>query len=59
MRKGEETGVVVGEATDEWGWVIKLRAVYDPVARQYVGEGTLGDPPEALRVPAIDGEVTP
>jgi hypothetical protein len=59
MQRGDEQGVIVGTLRDEWGWVIELRGTYDAQARQYVLTGELGAPPEGLRIPLLDGEVTP
>jgi hypothetical protein len=55
LTRGDAQGVVVGTLRDEWGWTIELRGVLDPETRQYVLTGTLGAPPDALRVDAIDG----
>jgi hypothetical protein len=58
---GEWTGFIrrsadgiSGELRDEWGWVVRLRGTRQPDG-SYALTGTLGDPPAALRIGAIDG----
>ena len=48
---------VHGWLTDAWGWSITITGVRDTAGGGYLLTGTLGDPPKALRVPAIDDEV--
>ena len=43
-----------GSLKDEWGWVITLKAEAQPDG-SYKLTGILGEPPDCLRVPAIDG----
>jgi hypothetical protein len=43
-----------GFVKDEWGWIITLKAVAQPDG-SYKLKGILGEPPDCLRVPAIDG----
>lgn len=54
VRKGEEPGTVVGTCTDGWGWEIAFTASWDAARRGYIGQGTLGPVPEALRVAGFD-----
>lgn len=55
LTKGAEPGTVTGTLTDRWGWSVTLHGTLQP-GGGYVLTGTLGEPPAALRVPAIDGE---
>ena len=56
LKKGTETGTIVGELTDRWNWRIAIAGTFDEATRQYVLTGTLGEPPAALRVAATDAE---
>lgn len=49
-------GRLEGWISDQWGWEIALTAEVDRVTGDWVLEGQLGEPPAALRVPAIDDE---
>ncbi len=55
IRKDQKTGTIVGRLVDNWGWTITLAATPDP-AGGYTLTGTLGDVPDALRIPLVDGE---
>lgn len=56
LRRGEHPGSIVGELVDSWGWRIELYGVRSPEGG-YVLSGKLGgEVPDAVRVPAIDGE---
>ena len=52
LRKDADSGLVVGEIADEWGWVISLIATRkeDGSYAQRIGDR------RNLRIPAIDGE---
>ena len=54
MLKRDETGAIVGELRDEWGWTIALTAT-PADGGGYALVGTLGEPPDSLRIAAIDG----
>lgn len=43
-----------GQIRDSWGWVITLKAEAQDDG-SYKLTGVLGEPPDCLRVPAIDG----
>lgn len=43
-----------GRLVDEWGWAITLTAEQQDDG-SYKLTGSLGEPPDCLRVPAIDG----
>jgi len=49
------TGRIEGWIQDAWGWTVTLTGTRDTEGGGYILEGTLGDPPDSLRVPAIDG----
>lgn len=55
LRKGSDPGTVVGTLTDRFGWTVSLHGTLQP-GGGYSLTATLGDPPESLRVTAIDGE---
>ena len=55
LKRGDN-GTVEARITDEWGWSIDITGRFDEATRQYVLTGLLGEPPAALRVPAIDTE---
>ena len=55
LRKDKATGVVAGLLRDAWGWEITLAATPDP-AGGYTLTGMLGDVPDALRIPLLDGD---
>lgn len=54
LRKGEAHGIVRGEMRDKWGWVVSIYGELQE-GGVYKLTGTLGDPPESLRISAIDG----
>lgn len=54
---GPGPGEVQGWLEDEWQWRITITGVRDTAGGGYLLTGTLGDPPKALRVPAIDDEL--
>lgn len=47
-------GRLEGFIIDEWLWPITFVAELDPATGDWVVTGQLGDPPDSLRVPAID-----
>lgn len=53
--KGSDPNTVVVVVRDGWGWTATLRGTLKP-GGGYALVGTLGEPPAALRIPAIDGE---
>jgi hypothetical protein len=55
LRKGETAGTISGKLVDSWGWQVTLHGEMQP-GGWYKLTGTIGAPPETLRVPAIDGE---
>ena len=54
MLKRDETGAIVGELRDEWGWTIALTAT-PADGGGYALVGVLGEPPEHARIEGIDG----
>jgi hypothetical protein len=59
MRKGEQPNTIVGELVDQWGWRVELSGTLNPQTRTYALVGALSEPPEKLRIVAIDGEAKP
>jgi hypothetical protein len=58
VRRADDGKGIVGELRDSWGWCIAIVGTpgeQDGV-RGYILAGTLGEPPEALRIPIIDDE---
>lgn len=56
LRRGEHRDTIVGELVDSWGWRIELRGIRRSDG-SYALTGKLGGAvPDAVRVPAIDGE---
>jgi len=55
VNKGTEPNTVIVTISDNWGWEITLHGTLAP-GGGYPLTGTLGAPPAALRIPAIDGE---
>lgn len=47
-------GRLEGWLVDEWNWRLALVGEVDRVTGDWVLTGQLGEPPAALRVPAID-----
>lgn len=55
LTKGTEPNTVTGSLTDSWGWSVAIHGERQADG-SYVLTGTLGAPPDSLRIPAIDGE---
>ena len=53
LKRGEN-GTVEARITDEWGWSIDITGTFDESSRTYRLDGVLGEPPEKLRVAALD-----
>jgi hypothetical protein len=56
LRRSADGEGIEGELCDAWGWRVTItgtRGARDGV-RGYILTGILGEPPKALRVPAVD-----
>jgi hypothetical protein len=49
-------GSAIGHLTDAFGFQIVITGKRDPEAGGFILEGRPGEPPEAYRIAAIDGE---
>lgn len=53
LERGEQSGTVKGELTDEWGWTVFITGTLRPEGG-YRLTGTLGPVPPSLTCPIID-----
>lgn len=54
LKKGDTEGTIVGYLKEHpWGWTIRLIGTRDP-GGGYTLSGTLGEPPQSLRIGLID-----
>lgn len=56
LRAGPGPGEVQGWIADAWGWTITITGKRDEAGGGYLLVGELGEVPDSLRIPAIDGE---
>jgi hypothetical protein len=54
LKRGNAPGTIIGVLVDRWGWEIYLLGTRND-SGGYTLTGTLGEPPAALRIEAIDG----
>ena len=55
IKKGTEPNTIVGAITDAWGWSVFLKGTRQDDG-SYLIEGTLGEVPDALKLPLLDDE---
>ena len=55
LKRGDAPDSIVGYLRESpWGWTIRIFGTRDP-GGGYTLTGVLGDPPDGLRIEAIDG----
>lgn len=54
LKRGAAENTIEGYLVDAFGWKIHIDGVKTPGG--YELRGTIGDPPDALRIPLLDGE---